>query len=90
MKNKGCLIVIVIFAVLGIIGKFSGTETAYAEKVSYKCVWCKEMFVGDEGELSCYYYDEKYRGCGYHTVTKNTLTGFCTSSHCDLYAAANR
>jgi len=90
MNKKGCLIVIVIFAILWIIGKFSGKETVASGKVSYTCVWCKETFVGNEGELSCYYYDENYKGCGHHTVTPNTLTGFCSSSHCDLYSAANK
>lgn len=92
--RKGCLWIFVALIALWIIGAIIGgdgdspsTQTA---KVSYTCVWCKQIFVGNEGELSCYYYDESHRGCGYHTVSQNTFTGFCTSNHCDLYTAANK
>lgn len=90
--KKGCLTIVAILGVLWLIGTLTGGDKNAAQetgKVSYTCVWCKEMFVGNEGELSCYYYDENYKGCGYHTVTKNTLTGFCTANHCDLYTAAS-
>ncbi len=91
MKN-GCLMIIAILGVLWIIGFIVGgdnNDPTENGKVSYTCVWCKKIFVGNDGDLSCYYYDEVQRGCGYHTVTQNTLTGFCTIEHCELYREAN-
>lgn len=91
--KKGCLVIVAIFIVLWIIGAITGggenSSTEIKGKVSYTCVWCKEIFTGDEGVLSCYYYDYDYKGCGHHTVTANTLTGFCSIEHCNLYKTAN-
>lgn len=90
--KKGCLVIIAVLSVLWIIGTITGghnSSSTESGKVSYTCVWCQKIFVGDEGDLSCYYYDENYKGCGYHTVTQNTLTGFCTANHCELYRLAS-
>jgi hypothetical protein len=90
--RKIILFAVGIIAVFWLIGKFSNIETTHNDnaKVSYTCVWCRKIFVGNDGELGCYYYDENYKGCGHHTVTQNTLTGFCTPNHCELYRLANK
>lgn len=91
--KKGCLTVIALLGVLWIIGWIAdsdkGQPSNQSGKVAYTCIWCQKMFVGDEGDLSCYYYDENAKGCGYHTVGQNTQTGFCTIEHCNLYKVAN-